>query len=564
VILAAVVGWVVTHPPSKSPSPPLKVVPLTSYPGSERSPTFSPDGSQFAFSWNGEKQDNFDIYVRLVDGGTPLRLTANPAADEFPAWSPDGRQIAFARAGAGIFLISPLGGPERKLADLDALFLAWSPDGKFLAAVERGYIGRGIFLFSIADGERRVLTPSLPTTWGDESFAFSPDGQTLAFARFRTQGSADLYLATVGGGEPRRITHNELGIFSIFGMAWTPGGRELVFSRGNLGGASLWRIQVGSSSAQPEPLTGLDADASFPAISRTAGRLAYERSVEDNNIWRMETAGPGRPGNRPVQIIASTRLDYSPQFSPDGKRIAFTSDRSGQSQVYVGDSDGSNVVQLTSLADARCNAVRWSPDGRRLAFGAMISGNRDIYVADAGGGATRRLTTDSSEEGRPSWSRDGRWIYFYSNRTGRQEVWKIPAEGGGISLQVTKGGGHESFESPDGKLLYYSKLDGPLWSVPVEAPGEEALFLAPARQGYWAVADKGIYFVDFEAAPSPSAPKPVKFFDFDTRQITAAGAIEGELNRGFPAFTVTHDGRWIAWAQIDRHDSDLMLVENFR
>jgi serine/threonine protein kinase len=116
---------VMVLPPSASKPLPPRSVPLTTYAGSQGHPSFSPDGSQVAFEWNGEKQDNWDIYVKLVDGGAPLRLTTNAAEDRAPAWSPDGRQIAFVRGGNALYSMSPLGGTERKLTDL----LARDPPG---------------------------------------------------------------------------------------------------------------------------------------------------------------------------------------------------------------------------------------------------------------------------------------------------------------------------------------------------------------------------------------------------------------------------------------------------
>ena len=95
------------------------MVPLTSYPGREAEPTFSPDGSQVAFSWDGERQDNRDIYVKVIGSERPLRLTSDPALDGSPAWSPDGSQIAFLReqpgGGSEVRLVSPTGGAERRL-----------------------------------------------------------------------------------------------------------------------------------------------------------------------------------------------------------------------------------------------------------------------------------------------------------------------------------------------------------------------------------------------------------------------------------------------------------------
>ena len=127
----------------------MTAVPLTSYPGSESYPSFSPDGSQVAFSWNGEKQDNFDIYVKVIGTEPPLPLTTNPAEDYSPAWSPDGRWIAFCRDLPGgkvaVILISPIGGPERKLTETNSpdqygylgSLVAWSPDSRSLVIVDR-------------------------------------------------------------------------------------------------------------------------------------------------------------------------------------------------------------------------------------------------------------------------------------------------------------------------------------------------------------------------------------------------------------------------------------------
>ena len=163
-ILGAVV-WLGFHRPApEAPQASMQVVPLTSYPGTEQHPSFSPDGNQVAFSWNGESQDNFDIYVKLVGSGTPLRLTTNPASDRDPAWSPDGRWIAFLRQRAegvaGVLLVPPIGGSERELAEIPApegTSVAWSPDGKHLAV--QGHASPeqppGIFLLSVEKGNKR-------------------------------------------------------------------------------------------------------------------------------------------------------------------------------------------------------------------------------------------------------------------------------------------------------------------------------------------------------------------------------------------------------------------------
>jgi serine/threonine protein kinase len=545
-VIAATVGWYVLRSASK-PLPPPRAIPLTAYPGSESHPSFSPDGNQVAFDWNGEKQDNYDIYVKLVSGGAPLRLTTNPAPDIAPAWSPDGSQIGFVRAGAGIYLISPLGGQERKLTDAPAHSVTWMPDGKSLLASiqEKNATPSSIFQVSM-DGEMRKVTSLSAIGPGDGQPAVSPDGQTVAFIRYGNL--SDLYVSPVAGGEARRLT-NELQL--INGLVWI-NNREILFSSNRAGGRTLWRIAADGRS-EPQPVPGVEGEASFPAIAYPAKlrpRVAYQRAAFDFNIWRLEVSVAP-----PAPVIASTRTDTSPKFSPDGKRIVFGSDRSGYLEIWVSSSDGSNATQLTTLASSRSGSPSWSPDSQKIVFDSLASGNNDIWTISAEGGSPKRLTMEPSNDARPSWSRDGRWIYFRSDRSGAIQIWKIPSmEPYKPAVQVTRNGGYDAIESADGKLLYFTKGANGLWSLPV-AGGEETLVLESVQPGVWDVTDKGLYFLSGQI---------IQFMSFANRKLTRVGEIGKPANTGRPTFTVTRDGRWIAWAQLDHEDSDLMLLENFR
>ena len=124
----------------------------------------------------------------------------------------------------------------------------------------------------------------------------------------------------VAGGEPWRLTYNDQ---PTRGLAWTPDGREIVFSLQPGGGgsdSSLWRIS--SLGGMPKLLSGTGGGASYPAISWQGSRLIYSRGTSDANIWRLELSGLTTARNRPTRLIASTRKDIFPQISPDGERIA--------------------------------------------------------------------------------------------------------------------------------------------------------------------------------------------------------------------------------------------------
>ncbi len=558
---------------SRFPPPletPLTPVPLTSYPGWEEGASFSPDGTQVAFAWNGEKEDNWDIYVKLIGSEHRLRLTTNLAADTWPAWSPDGRQIAFCRdLGAGknaVILISPLGGPEQILtecilagANETGPFLSWSPDGRALAMVEKGNPGSNphLVLFMMETGEKQVLTKTSPNSFpADSCPAFSPDGRILAFCRWIAWASSDLYLLDLSPdlkpvGEPRRLTFQNL---SASGVAWVSDGSALVYSAER----NLWRVAVHGSS-QPQKLASLGQDAHSPAISPRASRLAYTRSSFDHNIWRIEISSPGRKVKPPSRFISSTFFDAHARYSPDGKKIAFVSDRSGSFEIWVCDADGLNAIQLTQFGRGWAGDEQWSPDNSRLTFDSNVDGHPEVYVVNASGGKPRRLTFSSGSEN-PSWSNDGHWVYFNSMESAIQ---KVPPEGGPGVLVKKNAPGYAPIESADGKSIFVtgSGTDASnlgLWRVAVERGESDQVLDSLAYIIAYVVRDDGIYFIP---RPDPATGYSIRFLDFATGKIKTIAELG---KQDCWSLSVSPDRRWALYSQRDQSDSDLMLVENFR
>ena len=566
-LLVLAVGlWLRFHRQATGAGLAAKTVPLTSYVGNECCPSFSPDGNQVAFVWDGPKQDNHDIYVKLIGTEHAVRLTSDPAADDSPAWSPDGRYIAFLRqlpgSKAGVFLVPAIGGPERKLAEVSvpeaavvgAGFggLSWLPDGKWLAVTDQN----SIYALSLSTGEKRKLTYP-PAGQIDDTPAFSPDGRSLAFSRHSTLSASEIYLLALSGdlapsGQPKQVTSKRQVSKS---PVWTANGREIIFASGPYiapGESELWRMAV--SGGAPQPLF-TSARGLTPAISRQGDRFAYSRLFSDLNIWRLQVPGPNRKASGPVSLIASTYDEEAPQYSPDGTKIVFVSRRSGSSEVWVCGSDGSNTLQLTSLGAT--GSPHWSPDGRRIVFDSNAAGRFEIYVMDAGGGTPQRITQHKADDAVPSWSRDGRWIYFVSNRTKEWQIWKMPAEGG-EAVQVSKHGGHVAYESFDGKFVYFGRTPGQtsIWRVPVGG-GDETKVVESALGQAFTVAEKGIYFV----TQNPDDTSVFQFHSFATGKVTALAEIHQPVSWGV---SVSPDERYILYTQEDQAGSDLMLVENFR
>jgi Tol biopolymer transport system component/DNA-binding winged helix-turn-helix (wHTH) protein len=568
--LAGATGWLWQWSASGHRAPSL--VQLTSYAGRESQPALSPDGRQVAFVWNGAERGNDDLYVQLVGGGPPLCLTSDPADESVPAWSPDGTQIAFRRqsqVAASLHTVSALGGPDRKVVDLGPgrcrlPSLAWTADSRWLVTSEARADGReALVRVSLERGETLPLDGAPDRS--ETSPALSPDGRHLAYAACTPRWTCAIEVRPVGKdaaptGPPRRLAEAPS---TVYGITWTADGRSVVYSATGPGGSvmHLWRIST-SGAASPERLELAGPGALFPSAASAGGRLAYSRTSWDWDVWRAEDGGPAEV------FLASTRADANPQFSPDGTRVAFCSNRTTRAssgadtlEIFVAGADGSDPVPLTSGPGAAQCSPQWSPDGRRIAFDSQAAdGGYDVFVVDSAGGPPRSLEASPALEHNPSWSRDGRWLYFASNRTGDFEIWRVPAEGG-VAVRVTSAGGFFAQESPDGRTLYYVKgLAGgqALFARPT-AGGEERRLLDGVRFKSFFVVDEGVYYL---AARSDGRPGgEVRFHDFASDRTRVAASV-GEAP--YFGLSVSPDRRSILFTARRQPDDDVMLIEGFR
>ena len=568
--LGAAIYWIATH--GRNTGVPPRAVPLTSFPGRQNEVAFSPDGNQIAFVWEGPEGGNSHIYVKVVGTESLLQLTNNAGADSRPAWSPDGRNIAFLRStaeGRAWYLTSALGGPERKLADVYRYFdlgaansNTFSPDGKALAIVDKTNPSEAssIFLLAVEGSSRRKLTAPPAGSTGDYYPAFSPDGKRLAFARAVSFSATDLYVLELPDGRPERLTFDGL---TIDGLAWTADGREIIFSS-RRGGSfnSLWRI--GRRGGTPERVSAFGEDVISPAISRDGSRLAYTRRLDDMNIWEFGLDGAGHVTSK-APLLASTFRDSDPDYSPDGRRIAFTSGRNGSFGIWVSNSDGTNPRLLFDGGPYVTGSPRWSPDGRRIVFDTRAKdpakvGNPSIWMVDADGGQLRRLTEAATGDVAPSWSRDGAWLYFASTRSGTLQIWKMPSQGG-AAKPVTRKGGFEGFEMADGQhLLYVRGREIPgIWQVPVDG-GEETLVSDRDQVGYWRcwrLTHDGIYFA---TAALPGGPR-IEFLDPASGAVKTIAPLAKPPDATIPGLAVSPDGQKLLLAQYDQNGSNIIMLE---
>jgi eukaryotic-like serine/threonine-protein kinase len=567
--LVAIVLWLI-RPRAAAQRSPLRVVSLTTLKGIEFSPTFSPDGEKVAFSWNGENGDNRHIYVKFVGSSEVRRLTTDSADDLFPSWSSDSRQIAFLRVERGVarlHLVSAQGGADSTLSDLPVLgAAAWSPDGRWLAAGRdpeadsTGHDAAGIYLLPVAGGEPRRLTRAHSVTGFDADAVFSADGHRLAYVSCMSTmkfGGCDVFVLDLDPayrpvGSARQLTHESVNIIHV---AWSRDGASLIYDAVVAPGSSyLWRVPIDRGSA-PERLEIAGGGALYPATVSTRDRLAFARVTSQSGFYRFGTGGSPEP------VLISSAWDTDARFSPDGRRVVFTSSRSGDAtELWLAAADGSAAHQLTHGPSRWQGSPAWSPDGQRIAFDAQDAhGNTDIWLINADGGMPRRLTKDVGDENMPTWSHDGRWVYFSADEGKGRNVWRVPAAGGPTQRVTNGGSALFACESPDGNSLLYQREqhgDSPLLAVPVNG-GAVRQLVKCVKPLSFGVSRTSIYYGACDTGPRTAIHQLDPVTNRDRLFVNIGPTFKAEL------MDIAPDDKAILVGRVEE-TADLMLIENFR
>jgi eukaryotic-like serine/threonine-protein kinase len=389
---------------------------LTNAPGAELSPAISPDGKTFAFSKGG------DIFVQRVAGQIPLNITNAPQFNnDMPMFSPDGSHIVFRseREGGGIFVIGATGESVTRLTDL-GYDPSWSPSGKeIIFATQRGDDPSNLiiaqskaWILNVGSGARRqiALDDVLQPRW-------SPHGHRIAYWKIRRDGpitgERHIWTARFDGSDARAVTDDRA---TNWDPMWSPDGGFLYFSSDRGGNMNLWRVPIDEATGQTrgpaEPITtGGTASRHSPTLSSDGRNIVYVEQLEGANIYKVgfDPLSEKLQGS-PEPVTRGNQLAAMPAPSPDGKLLAFWLGGK-QEDIAIVSKDGQNFRKLTDDA-YRDRFPRWSPDGKEIAFYSDRSGNYEVWAVRPDGGGLRPITHTGSRAAHMAWSPDGNELVY--------------------------------------------------------------------------------------------------------------------------------------------------------
>jgi serine/threonine protein kinase len=518
-----------------------QVARLTHDPGFSEWPTWSPDGSLIAFASN--RGGNFDIYVRRVEGGQEINVTTNASQNFQPAFSPDGNFIAFVstrnsrtgviRTGAGtgagilgvthmrggdVWIVPALGGMARRVA-LDGNFPVWHPKRGKLAFIGGPESHRSILEVPPEGGPPQPVLSSDASSWEIVRVHYSPSGAWITFET----AESEIHILPASGGHPRRL----LGGFS---HVWAPAGTDLYYcTRDQGGGTRLQSVAIderaGEVRDQPRTLSVMTGALRDVALSRDGERVAFTEVEGSLHLTRLPLTAAGNAPAGPEEVLSAGQVsDHYGTVSPDTRRIAYSSDRLGHSQVWMLDLDTRRMELLQPPgSDLGVEAPRWHPDGRRLLvnrhfsngkvsmwmmaadgsaaeelvvspapvnpnepwpiapdgrkalYAASVDGHFQLFSLDLNTQHTRQITVSPDDKYSAVFSPNGRWLVYSSNASGSAQLWRIPTEGGPAE-RLTLGDDRvrHMFYSHDGQWLYFQPNHLNIYRMPAEGgPGQQ-------------------------------------------------------------------------------------------
>jgi Tol biopolymer transport system component len=417
-----------------------RIQPLISTGAHEGDPVWSADGKSLAYT--GEVHGIRQVFARELSSPMSAQVTNSPVDCRAPFWSPDDTRIFYLSSAGGVpgvWMVGSAGGsPE--LVQSNASAAALSPDGKTLAFLRSDPTANQplALYFTLYNnaarggGEPRAYNapPFASGKYQSGYLGFSPDGRTLGAWLERWDGASDFWAFPYPEGAPRLAFSMMLGAYPF---SWMPDSRRVVFGAALPGtvGADLFMADIRSQGIRQISVTTRDANQ--PAVSPDGKTIAFQEAEDDYNIVSVPLDGS------PVQSLISTRRnEFDPMWAPpNGEQLVFVTDRTGVPQIWLKSMREGWERPLVTEKDfgqswiAEFREPNFSPDGRRIAYTVAAGNGHSIYVSAVAGGKPLRVSPSFTDERSPTWSGDGAWIAFLQNVNGQWTLVKARSGGGG-------------------------------------------------------------------------------------------------------------------------------------
>ncbi|MBP6824483.1 MAG: PD40 domain-containing protein, partial [Acidobacteria bacterium] len=432
-------------------------------------PRFSPDGKWIAFS--SDRNGNNDVFVIPAEGGNAKQLTFHSADDTVQGWTPDGKSVLFASQRGEDFMgklytvnVNDL--KERNAGADMGVWATYSPDGKKLAINRKGqtywrkyYRGSYQTDVTVMDVANKKFTDVTDFDGLDSWPMWSQDGKIYFVSDRDGNGLTNIWRVAESGGKAEKVTSFTTG--DVRWPAMSSDGKTIVFEHD----FGVWKLDIASKKTAPikieiaaETQESLAETREFNSQLEDYDLAPNGRRIALSTHGEIFTAATDEGELR--QITASPWRDKDPRYSPDGKLIAFVSDRSGREEIYVSAVDGTGEPQKITDLDTLKNNFSWSPNSKELAFNSSDNRLRKFNFDSK---QTAELTASRfGNISAPVWSPDGKWIAFSKADDARNnDVYLIPSAGG-EERKVTFDSYSDSNPrfSPDGKKLFFVRNEG--------------------------------------------------------------------------------------------------------
>jgi tricorn protease len=442
---------------------------ITANPARDVYARFSPDGKWIAFS--SDRNGNLDVYIVPSEGGQAKQLTFHSAEDQVVGWTPDSRSVLFSSNRGEdfmpkLYLVSIDGGMERSAGADMGVWASYSPDGKRLALNRKSQVYwrkyyRGAYNsdVTIMDVATKKFTDVTNFDGMDAWPMWASDGHIYFVSDREGAGLTNIWRVSDKGGQAERITSFKTG--DVRWPSISSDGKTIVFEHD----FGVMKLDVASRKVTPIKLNiNAETEDNLVEVRSFASKVDdYDLAPSGRRIafsihGEIFTA-PVEEGDV-VQVTDNPARDRQPRFSPDGKQMAFVSDRSGREEIYVVAADGSGDPQKVTDIDALKFTFRWSPDSKQIAF---TTSDSKLIKYDLTSKQSVEIT--SSKYGQINgalWSPDGKWIAYSKSTPARNTNIYLAPAAGGPEHKAT----FESLNdinprfSPDGKKLYFERIDG--------------------------------------------------------------------------------------------------------